>query len=270
MISFYLELYAYNIDKKGISKKIYLKSPQEKAESWEKIIDLSSEQERIVSLAFNNIWRNDLIMNRYRLFDLSFRSDSVSLVFSDKKDWEFLPPDCIFQPFKRSGTLIEKLRQAEQAIFCKQPEYNPLFMIGLLFVEEELRSLKGYLRFDQEEFPNRLELIHRIISTVSETPKDKSDSQIEFICSKLEELGMHFSFIGIDWNGKIRYKLYFRFYEDYNSKETMNFLIYLIQQLGFSTQISQLFENHRNGIWGIALSTEDFSWIDGLQLYFKP
>ena len=41
-------------------------------------------------------------------------------------------------------------------------------------------------------------------------------------------------------------------------------------QLRLNDRIQNIFSKHKNGMWGIALSTDSFEYVNGVQLYFNP
>ena len=79
-----------------------------------------------------------------------------------------------------------------------------------------------------------------------------------------------FYFVGVDSyaNGSKRFKLYFKFFgeNDLDIKKT----ILVLSQFDFCNNVKKVFEKHKNGIWGLALSTDMFEYVNGIQLYFYP
>ena len=66
-----------------------------------------------------------------------------------------------------------------------------------------------------------------------------------------------------------RFKIYFRFHGeiDLNFIKTLRAML---SQLGLYGEIDDVLNRHHSGIWGIAVSTNAFDVVNGIQLYFYP
>ena len=139
------------------------------------------------------------------------------------------------------------------------------------YIDEHSTATKG--RYDLAEAPTSFER-ENIIKAISTAinPKINCTSFFFDVAEKLENLGFVFSFIGIDGcvNGVERYKIYFRSYEDKNWEIIEKEITELLSHLRLNDRVQTIFNNHKNGMWGIALSTDFFENINRVQLYFNP
>lgn len=274
---FAIEFFAYNISISEIKKKIYIRLLSDTKDA--KKVVLSDKQLQLMSFALDNKYLSSFCSNRYCLFDISLRelkdTSNVGFSFNDVCDYIFIDPSQIFEPFMEFGIdkLINTIRVVQQAMFQQKPHYNPIFMIGMVMDKSILKSLKAYIRYDLAEAPTSVER-ENIIKAVSRAinSKIKSTSSFFDVAEKLENLGFIFSFIGVDLyaDGVERYKIYFRSYEDKNWKIIEKEITDLLLHLGLNDRVQTIFNKHKNGMWGIALSTDSFENINRVQLYFNP
>lgn len=274
---FAIEFFAYNISISEIKKKIYIRLLSDTKDAKEVV--LSDKQLQLISFALDNKYLSSFFPNRYCLFDISLRESkdtaNVGFSFNDVCDYTFIDPSQIFEPFMEFGIdkLVNIIRVVQQAMFQQKPRYNPIFMIGMVMDKSILKSLKAYIRYDLAEAPTSAER-ENIIKAVSRAinSKIKSTSSFFGVAEKLENLGFIFSFIGVDLyaDGVERYKIYFRSYEDKNWKIVEKEITDLLLHLGLNGRVQTIFNNHINGMWGIALSTDSFENINRVQLYFNP
>lgn len=274
---FTIEFFAYNISISEITKKIYIKLLSD-VKDVKKVV-LSDKQLQLISFALDNKYLSSFCSNRYYLFDISLResndTSNVGFSFNDVCDYTFIDPLQIFEPFVEFGidNFINTTKVVQKAIFQQKPHYNPIFMIGMVMDKSTLKSVKAYIRYDLAEAPTSFER-ENIIKAISTAinPKINCTSFFFDVAEKLENLGFVFSFIGIDGcvNGVERYKIYFRSYEDKNWEIIEKEITELLSHLRLNDRVQTIFNNHKNGMWGIALSTDFFENINRVQLYFNP
>ena len=280
--NFALEFYGYNFTSSRIEKKLYVKVPFAKKKFHDNQIILDDNKLNLISGALNNSFLSCFFSDRYYLYDISFRdtvsAKSIGFNFVDLKDSTFLEPFQAFKPFSTLGInpackLVEKM---QEIMFLQKPTYNPLSMIGVVYNGTEITSLKSYIRFNQEETPTSLHrgiIIKRIVKAMS-----KNNNSVEYFAKfseKFEKVGFIFYFIGIDSykDGSERYKLYFRILDKNNEyHKNLKGITALLSQFGFNfnNDIEDIFNQHNNGIWGLAVSTIDFNSVNGVQLYLYP
>ena len=231
----------------------------------------------MISQALENKFLSSFVSNRYSLYDVSFResgtTSSIGFSFNDIQDSSYIEPLQAFKPFENFGIqpITDIIEKIQNSIFQHQPLYNPISMIGLVIDDAILTCIKAYIRFDLSEAQTSLEggnIVKNIIKTV--TPQQPSVSAFTEITQNLEDLGFVFYFVGVDSyaNGSKRFKLYFKFFgeNDLDIKKT----ILVLSQFDFCNNVKKVFEKHKNGIWGLALSTDMFEYVNGIQLYFYP
>ena len=88
----------------------------------------------------------------------------------------------------------------------------------------------------------------------------------------IERLGFLFVFVGIDYDiaGNIRFKLYYHTSGKYDSLRTLKETKDLLSNLGLYNNIEDVFNEKYSKMWGFAVSTKNFTDINGVQLYFYP
>ncbi len=274
---FILEFFAYNVSVSDITKKVYIRVSPYMQDA--KKIKLSNEQLKLISFALDNKYLSSFQSNRYSLFDVSFRelndTSNIGFSFNDVYDYTYIEPLQVFKPFAEFGIdeFIHTLNSIQKAMFLKKPQYNPIFMIGTVIDNSKLKNVKAYIRYDLEEAPTILER-GNIIKMVATTINSNITSTTSFfdIAEKLENLGFIFSFVGIDCyaSGVERYKIYFRSYDEKNWEVIAKEVTLTLLQLRLNDRIQNIFSKHKNGMWGIALSTDSFEYVNGVQLYFNP
>lgn len=274
---FIIEFFAYNISISEITQKMYIRLSSDVKD--EKKVELGDKELQLISSALDNKYLSSFRSNRYYLFDISLRElnniSNVGFCFNDAYDYIFINPSQIFEPFVEFGIdeLVNTIKVVQKAMFQQKPHYNPIFMIGMVMDKSILKSIKAYIRYDLAEVPTSLER-ENIIKAVSIAinPKIKSNSSFFDVAEKLENLGFIFSFIGIDCyvDGAERYKFYFRSYEDKNWEVIEKEITGLLLHLGLNDRVQTIFNQHKNGMWGIAISTDSFENFNRVQLYFNP
>jgi len=276
---FIIEFFAYNLTTLEIVKKIYLKNIFNAQDYSNRKIVLDDEKLNLISHALNNKYLSSFCSERYSLFDISFREfeskSSIGFCFNDIKDSYYIEPNQIFKSFVDFGidSIIVNIRRIQKSIFLHQPQYNPIFMIGLVFEGVNLSCIKAYIRFSLLEFSTSIEreyLVQRIVREIN--PKNSSVKYFSELTRKLEALGFTFSFVGIDSHANVvsRFKLYFRYYENNNFDVVAKEVVLILSQIGIYNNIQEVFNQHNNGLWGLAFSTDTFERVNGVQLYFYP
>lgn len=273
---FPVEFYAYNCSTQGLTRKVYFYPTQQNQNSS---ITLSPEQIDLVSQVLDNetlvSYRSDI----YTLCDFSLRNDgnveNVGFSFKIIDDSSYTNPLCVFEQFtnfdvKKFSDVIVRI---QKALFYDEPEFNPVSMIGLLFGRTCLKSIKSYVRFDYSKvrtFSARVGLLKRVITTIN----PGSTVQNDFLdCAKvIERLGFQFVFVGIDCDayGDNRFKLYFRTYDKFEPTITAKETRRILDKFNLYSNVDEMFSKSKNGMWGFAISTADFTKVEGIQLYFYP
>ena len=273
---FRVEFYGYNLTTSGIVKKLYIKGKFEVDSLKDKQIILDDRNINLISHALSNKFLSAFNLERYSLFDISLRElGSIGFSFNDLKDSSYIEPKQIFKPFVdfENQAISDIVKKIQDSIFLQQPQYNPVFMIGLIIDDIELVCIKAYIRFDLAEAATSVERMHiveRIVKVINQ--KVSCVNYFSNIVKQFESIGFIFSFVGVDCdiNDSKRFKLYFRFYGENNFSEIVKKLTLILSGLGLYNGIQEIFNQHSSGIWGIAVSTDTFECIDGIQLYFYP
>lgn len=277
--TFILEFLAYNVSASDITKKIYVKVPSGVQKENSKKIALRRDQLHLISQALDNRYLSSFQSDRYTLFDISFRelgsTSKIGFSFNDVKDYTFIEPIQVFKSFKDYGIkeFINTLDALQNSMFPQKPEYNPIFMMGIVIDTTKLKSIKAYIRYDLEEAPTPFErknMMESVIRAIN--PKRTRETSFFNNAGKVEDLGFVFSFVGVDYcaDGAKRYKLYFRSYEENDLGAITNEVALMSSQFGQNDSVRNIFSKHKNGMWGIALSTDSFEYVNGVQLYFYP
>lgn len=277
-LDFFVEFYAYNISALDIVHKVYMRVKRRSENKIKHQIVLKDEQLYLLSRALTNEVFAELQQDRYYLYDLSFRESvgdtTIGFSFHDIKDSNYIEPHLIFAPFSAFGIdeVVNSIYRVERAIFYSKPRYNPIFMIGTVFKGEALSCLKAYIRYDQSSVHGATDRINLIRNIIKEhEPGGAVKALFYDTAVELESLGFVFSFVGLDYygEGKKRYKVYFRFYKNERYKFLIEQLPLKLSNLGLFDKVEEVLLKH-NSIWGIALATDSFEHVNGVQLYFYP
>ena len=273
---FTVEFYAYNISSQGLVKKVYffptLLSDKES-------ISLSQEEIDLVSKALENESLLSFIPERYTLCDLSLRGtehvENIGFNFKIINDSRYINPSHVFEKYSNFNVkdFCDTVIRIQKALFSDKPKFNPISMIGLLFDEISLKSIKAYIRFDYGEVKTtyaRKELVKNVINTINSESKSKK----EFLnfTKVSENLGFQFVFVGIDCDiaGNNRFKLYFSTHGKYDPLITFREIKHILTSFNLYNNIEEVFNENKNRMWGFAISTADFTDVKGIQLYFYP
>lgn len=278
--SFLVEFFGYNLTAFGIDKKIYLKAPFARKVYTDKIINLDDEKLKLVSTALNNKFFTSFISSKYFLYDICLRESDcaggVGFNFVDLKDSTYIRPSLAVEPFLKfwnNTSFYETIKLVQNGMFQQKPNYNPISMIGVVVDGDEITSVKSYIRFNTEDAPSAIEREHmmeRIIKSVK--PNIQTTECISKFAKKLENLGFEFSFVGTDCynNGSERFKLYFRFRGNNDLNYILKEVVELFSQMGLYSNIYEVLDENYSGIWGLAISTNTYENVNGIQLYFYP
>ena len=277
--SFNAEFFAYSIFPTSIVEKLYIKKPSKNDTIINRKV-LSREQNQLISQAINNEYLSSFVSNRYSLFDISFRktdhANTVGFSYNDLKDYEYITPSEIFKHFERLGidTFLTTIQSVQSIMFSNIPQYNPVSMIGFVIKDGTLDCIKAYIRFAREEVPTR-KLRLKMIEKISKTITHQSHSNVAFLSAveKIERLGVEYSFLGVDYNiveKKERFKLYFRAFDHLEKRKVVNEIVALFPDIISNVQIQTMFQRSERILWGIALSTNAFDCVNGVQLYLYP
>lgn len=276
---FLIEFLGYNLTTSGVVKKIYVKAPFAKRECNDKRIILDDDKLELISNALNNKFLSSFHSERYSIYDISFRESgsngSIGLNFIDLKDSTYINPKQAFEPFVNFGidSISDVANKIENSMFLQCPQYNPISMIGVVFDGKENTCIKSYIRFNQEDAPTckeRGSIIKRIIESINSSTS--SLTYFSNIAKKLEDLGFIFYFVGVDCynSGKERFKLYFRYCGKNNLRTITKEIESILYNFGLQSHVESIFNQHNNGIWGLAVSTKAFNSVNGVQLYLYP
>lgn len=269
------EFLAYNISPNGISKKKYIKIYSNKTQVKNNINSFNQIDLDLLNQVLENKYFHTLFINDYKPYDMSFRysynNNSIGFSFIDTQDYIYKSPKDILNDTGSFPTheFIRTLNIIENNMFKSLPNYNPIFMTGLVLKDNNLESIKAYIRYDLKERPSINEhcnLIEKIIFPFNPTNLD----YFSRITRELENLGLIFSFVGVDYDKekRKRFKLYFRNYDIEILEPIIEILQYLIEDFHLKKNLKYLFDMHKKGLWGIALSSFDFKKIEGIQIYF--
>lgn len=275
---FMVEFFAYSFTTSNTLKKVYIKVQPDKKTNIKKIA-VDDEKLNLISRALNNNFLSSFVSDRYSLYDISLRESdltrSVGFSFNDVKDFVYMEPTQAFKPFENFGVeqIIYYTNKIENCMFHQQPQYNPISMIGLVFDDVVIKCIKAYIRYDLSDAPTLIErgyILENIIKTIN--PQNPAVKLFSELAQKLECLGFVFYFVGIDCYaiGVERFKLYFRFLGEINLNKVEKEITLIFSQFGFCNGIEKTFQKHKNGIWGLAISTDKFEYVNGIQLYFYP
>lgn len=215
-----------------------------------------------------------ILKTRYRLFDFCYRKEkderSIGFNFYDPRDSSIEDYITLFSILNFDMCILLSLQEQIQLLFREEVHYNPLSMIGVMFQDERITSIKTYVRFNKDLAPktnDRLYLLKRIMEHYSFYDKSKAFIYFE----RLETLGLEFSFIGTDYinNHQKRIKLYFKIGENWNSNHFHTLLD--LQDLYLNVRTNSV-NNEMCGsrLWGLAISLADNNVIEGIQYYFYP
>ncbi|MCL2023034.1 MAG: hypothetical protein FWG82_01515 [Oscillospiraceae bacterium] len=276
---FALEYFGYNFTASGLAKKVYVYPPSELQDNDSRTVSLDGEKLNLFSSALNSKFLSSFRSERYSLFDVSFResgcANSIGFSFNDIMDFDYIEPEKIFQPFENCGISFigDVVKKLQANIFLYHPKYNPVFMFGLVINNTNLECAKGFVRFDQAEAPTaeeRESIIERIVKTINH--KDSCVKLFTSVAKKLERLGLTFAFVGVDCyiNGSVRFKLYFRCYGERDLAKIAEEVSSILSQFGLSGSVQDVFSQPQGGVAAIALSSDSFEDINGVQLYFYP
>lgn len=275
---FTIRYFGYNFTQQGITNKLYIKFSSDNNEHEKTNNVLNDKQIYSLSKALNNEWLNSFHNIRYSLFEMCIREfafdENVGFNFIDTKDFSYISPQKIFEFLgDESQPLIDIVSSIEKNMFNEMPAYNPIFIIGATVNIDKISTLKSYIRFNPEELPtpkDRINLIKCIAKTINYNESFLDNYSV--LIEKLEKSGLIFSFIGVDYSldGSKRFKLYFKSKEQNNYKKLLNAVSEIISEYGLFDKLNHIFQKHSNGIWGIAISTDTFKSINGIQLYFYP
>lgn len=277
---FLIEFFGYNFTALDIIKKLYVKVPFAKREYHDKNTVLDDDKLNRISYALDNKFLSSFHSNRYSLYDVSFRefgfSDSIGFNFLDLKDSTYINPDLVFKPFTefKIDFISKSVEKIQKAMFFQRPQYNSISMIGLVVNDSNnLTCAKADIRFNREEAPTsieRINMIKRVISVIN--PQDLGVKCFSELAEKLENLGLVFAFVGVDCyvDGAERFKLYFKFHGENDLTEIAHEVASVLSRFGLHKNVQEVFDKHCNGMWGLAVSTESFETVNGVQLYFYP
>lgn len=174
--NFLLEFRGYNLTASDTAEKIYVKAPFAKRECTDKIIILDHDKIKLLSTALNSKFWSSFSTDRYSLYDISFRNTgfgkSIGFSFNDVQDSFYMEPEEVFAPFSDFGisSLCKNIRRIQKSMFLQFPQYNPVFMIGIVLDDMMLTCVKSYIRFDLEKVPTSIErghMIERMIQAVN-------------------------------------------------------------------------------------------------------
>lgn len=276
---FIIEFFAYNISNSDIVKKVYVKLSGDLKETSQKRMGLDEGKLKLISQAFDNKLLSSFNSDRYSLYDISFResstTNSIGFSFNDLKDSSYIEPERAFQMFSNFGItpIVETVKKIQKSMFRQQPNYNPISMIGLALDDDTHKRIKAYIRYDLSETPTMAERIHivkRIIKAIN--PNKSSEEFFSKVVQRLENLGFMFYFIGVDCNSveKNSYKLYFKFTGHVDSFLIGEEIALIMFEFGLHNNVKDIFNKHNSGMWGLAISTDSFENVNGIQLYFYP
>ena len=275
---FTVEFIGYNFLPGEVVKKIYLKHERRRAKDYKTDIYLKTSQIEGLALALSNKFISTFNSDRYSLYDVSFREmqsfETVGFSFIDTHDYEYIEPEMVFDSFIEFGIdeFLKDIFFIENGLFRNKPQYNPIFMFGTVFERSILKSLKAYIRYDLTEVPNIIDRLNKL-NSIANIFDVRSSSTSDFYkaAEDLESMGFVFSFVGVDCyeNNEKRYKIYFR-----NIEENNNVLINegMLQLLNKQLRVdaSKIFRTQNNGLWGVAIATKSFEYVNGIQVYFYP
>lgn len=270
------EFHAFNYTASGIVEKEYVRvSDQRKDESLYPTID--DTKLLMLLKALENKYISSLASTRYSLYDISFRKtnskESVGFSFNDVEDYDYLSPYEIFKPFDKFdiNTTTETEITIQNALYNNPPQFNPVFMIATLVENGNLISVKTYTRLDLKENSTTEKRINLIQTVAKAINPICSKTNIFDVSEALENVRLKFNFVGVDFSidNRQRFKLYFRNYEETRLSDIKDTLKEIIVRLGFKHNLEQL-EAENNLVWGIAVSTDNFQNVNGIQLYLYP
>lgn len=272
-----IEYDAFNFTSKDVVNKMYIRVLNEKNDNPLLSPNLDEDNILLMSTALDNKYLLSLLQTRYSIYDISFRKlgnkKSIGFSFNDVADYEYITPEVVFEPFKDLGidSFVNTVNNIQGAMFHEKPQFNPVFMIGLLISEKALSSVKAYIRIDIKDnslSKQRMIIIDNIINKMN--PEiTKNDFRAATVA--LEKLGLTFNFVGVDYkpdNSK-RYKLYFRNYNNILFSDVSSEFKTMLLYFGLKNELN-IIESHSKEIWGIAISTNNFQDVNGIQLYLYP
>lgn len=276
---FIIEFLAYSFTKLGVIKKVYVKALNNNLENENKKILLNDKKIDLISKAINNNDLKNFSLSRYVLYDISFRElnlkNNIGFSFIDTEDSNYIEPEKVFKRFKNFETesIINIVIKIQDSMFEQKPQYNPLSMIGVVFDNDILTCVKAYIRYDLSVVPTinkRVSIIRNIINTIN-SKITNADCFCE-LAKKFEKIGFAFFFVGVDKyiKGNMRYKLYFKFFGENDMCVLSEKIVSILKQFDFCDSFEGILNNHTNMIWGIALSTDSFEYVNGIQLYLYP
>lgn len=273
------EFYAYNLDSSGIKFKRYVYPPSEAPSSVIMDVGIDENQFRALSLALESSCFSTLDTNRFSLYDISFRgvgnTTAVSFNFTDTRASEYLSTAEALKSVSGFDVdpLVEAAERLEKSVFPFGVDYNPNWMFGLLFERDLLVSVKAYLRFDIDGalgLSGRQETITRIMRNHN-APEELENELLDY-GRWLDDCGFFLRILGIDQKvgGKLRYKFYFRTKGDENPGSVGKRLVVMTKDHSVAAEVEEVFQRHRNGMWGLGISVGSLNKANGFQLYFYP
>lgn len=273
---FTVEFYAYNFSSQGLVNKVYYYPTLLKDKEY---ITLSPDELSLLSEVLNNGNLLSFKPDIYTLCDFSIRgakqAENVGFSFKIIDDSNYIHPYEIFKPFSDFNVhdFCNTIIQIQDSLFINEPKFNPFSMIGLLFDKTSIKAIKAYVRFDNNEIKTsseREKIIKKVISTIN--PRSTNKKVFLNTTKIIERLGFLFAFVGIDYDiaGNSRFKLYYRTSGEYDSLRTFEETKDLLSYLGLYDNIADVSNDKHCGMWGFAISTTDFTDINGVQLYFFP
>lgn len=278
--SFLVEFFGYNFTISSVDKKIYLKAPFARKVCTDKELKLDDNKLKLIFESLDNEFFASFVSDRYSLYDICLRESNctsgVGFNFVDLWDSNYIDDSLAVEPFTRfwdDASFYETIKLVKKGMFQQQPSYNPISMIGLVVDGEKITSIKSYIRFNTEDVPSvteRTYLIKRIIKSIK--PNTAITEYILNMSQKLENLGFEFSFVGTDCysDESERFKFYFRFRGNNDIDYILNEIIALLSYAGLYNNVYEVLDRNYSGIWGLAISTNTFNDVNGIQLYFYP
>ena len=279
-----LEYIAYSIKPGCIVKKKYVRLESKKNLKNGKDCLLSEDELLLVEKALRSKYIRWFSENRYSLYDISFRhydfkkEQEIGFSFKDDFDIDYIEPVNALSVFGDyiSDLSIRQVDRILDAVFFEKPSYNPIFMIGLLLSPMHFVSAKVYIRFDVDEYPeqqDRIDIIKRVALRVNPSFHEKNNSLLNIV-ELFEKKGFVFRFFGIDYyhsdQEEERIKLYFRYSGTDSMSLVKNMIVEVASLLHLSgVEIEVLLQQNKE-ISSIALSTDLFESVNGLQIYYNP
>ncbi len=266
-----------NVNRVGITKKLYVYPPYMGQSSLDGKVAIDGEQIEALSTALSTRSLSSLDSERFTLYEISFREScqgrSVSFNFFDRRDGEYVSPQKIFAFVDdfNVAPLVSATQMIEKCVFIECPPYNPTWMFGVHLDQGTLSAVKAYIRID----PNKsltMQEKQNIILRIAKAHGVPNELK-ERLCQTaglFDSWGFPFRIIGIDCgrDGHLRYKLYFRSNGSEDCSSLRAWLLEVLQDTTIKESVNEMFEKHRLGMWGIALSLGQLDGLEGFQPYF--